>query len=68
MAAFFLRICSLDLSHFLHEVERPEALKTEGGKFFEKTLACLKTDQNDPKFPDLSVCPIRQHCFLVLVR
>ena len=31
---------------------------------FEKILAYLKTDQNDPKCPDLSVRPLRQHFFL----
>ena len=34
--------------------------QTEGAKFFEKILACLKTGQNDPKHPDLSVFLLRQ--------
>ena len=38
IVAFLLRIRSLDLPHILHEIEKPQLLKTE-------IIACLKADQ-----------------------
>ena len=51
MAAFFLRIGSLNLSH---KVEEPQVLETETAKFFEEILgegARGKKAYSDPQAP-----------------
>ena len=63
-----LFVCLFVFCDILHEVEGPEVLKVERAKFFEKILTCLKTGQNDPKWPDLPVLSLWQQFFLELTQ
>ena len=59
--SIFLRIGSLVFFYILDEAEGPQVLKTDVAEFFGKILACTKAGQKGPKWPDLCVCPLRQH-------
>ena len=63
--SIFVKISLLDLFHILHVVEGLELFKTEGTRFSERILACLKMGQNVSKCPDLSIRPLRQGLVLL---
>ena len=61
MAAFFSQDWLVSFVYILQEVEGSQVLKTDGAKFFQKILACLKASQKGPKWPDLHVLRLQQH-------